>query len=67
MKHHETRTFASGARRRGLHLDRLIDAAIVEPAIEPQCAKSGVAQLADLAGVLDDGDDPRAQPAQARS
>src|SRR6266852_5948830 len=65
MKHHETRARASRARRRGFHLDRLIDAAIVEPPIEPQCAKARVAQLTSLAGVLDDRDDARTQPAQA--
>src|SRR2546426_12701465 len=67
MKHHETRTLAPGVRRRGLHLDRLLSAAIVESPIEPQSAEAGVAQLAALAGVLDDRDDAWTQPAQARS
>src|SRR5258706_3544220 len=62
MKHDETRALAAGARGRGFHRDRLLDAAILEPAVESQRAKARVPQLADLAGVLDDRDDARAQP-----
>src|SRR5687768_15123451 len=65
MKHDETRSLVAGARRSGLHQDRLLDAAIVEPPVKPQCAKARVAQLAGLAGVLDDRDDARTQPAHA--
>ena len=67
MKHHKTRTLVPGARRRGLHLDRLLSAAIVQPPIEPKCTEAGVAQLTDLAGVLDDRDDAWPQPTHARS
>ena len=67
MKHHETRALATGTWRRGPHLDRLLDATVVEPPIESQRAEARIAQFTDLAGVLDDRDDARTQPAQARS
>src|SRR5512132_2154040 len=63
MKHDETRALAPGSRGRRFHLDRLFDAAIVEPAVETERAKARVSQLASLAGVFDDRDDARPQPA----
>ena len=56
MKHDEARALASGARGGGLHLDRFLGAAIVEPAVETQRAKTRVSQLAGLTGVFDEVD-----------
>src|ERR1700687_4345433 len=63
MQHDEAWALAAGARWRGAHLDGLFDPTVVEAPVEPQRAKARVAQLADLACVLDDRDDARTEPA----
>src|SRR5678815_5383995 len=62
MKHDETRALTPGSRGRGLHRGRLLDAAIVQPAVEAHRAEACVSQLASLTGVFDDRHDARPQP-----
>src|SRR5207244_749222 len=65
LQEDEPRAFASRHRGLALDLDRLLDAAVVRSSVEAERAECRVAEDADLAGVLDDRDDLRAEPARA--
>src|SRR3954469_3707383 len=67
LQQDETRSIRARGRGLTFDLDRLLDAAVIEPSIQAQRAKTGVAQNADLARVLDDRDELRPKPSRARA